>query len=344
MDRRLIYRQKHIKELIHMSSQTNAYIIDYPEAEETAPVHTKSDTEKKRLIPGRTNFLHVKSGGYHFSSNVAAVPVSLIEMKREKACDPLSLAELADSIREYGVLQPISVRIAGTGYELIAGARRLQAAKLAGLTVIPAMIYNINENDSAVMSLLENLQRENLHFIEEAEAYYCLMMEHGITQEDLAYRLGKSQSTIANKIRLLKLPPLVKKIISESGLSERHARALLRINDEQLQLRTLKTICSKNFNVSKTEQLVSRILERKVSSVREEEYDAVESEMANDSYQLMIYEIKSFVSDLRKNVESLKKAGVIAKAAQFDKEEYLEFVVRIPKNENGMKKQARTKE
>lgn len=329
-----------------MSSQTanNAYIIEYPEAGGSLPVHTMSEAERNRTLSGRANFLHVKNGGYHFSSNVAAVPVSLIKMKQEKICDPVSLAELADSIREYGVLQPISVRVAGPGYELIAGARRLQAAKLVGLTVIPAMIYNINENDSAVMSLLENLQRENLHFIEEAEAYYCLMIEHGITQEDLAYRLGKSQSTIANKIRLLKLPPLVKRIISESGLSERHARALLRINDEQLQLRTLKTICSKNFNVSKTEQLISRILEKKVSSVREEDYDAVETEMINDSYQRMLYEIKSFISDLRKNVEGLKKAGVIVKAAQFDKDEYLEFVVRIPKNENGMKKQIRTKE
>lgn len=327
-----------------MSRQsTEAYIIDYPEAKSGAPVHTEAGKESGRTGAGRAGFLRVKSGSGYFSSNVAAVPVSLIELRHEKSYDSVSLAELADSIREYGVLQPISVRISGANYELIAGARRLQAAKMAGLTVIPAMIYNINENDSAVMGLLENLQRENLHFIEEAEAYYCLMMEHGITQEDLAYRLGKSQSTIANKIRLLKLPPLVKRIISDNGLSERHARTLLRISDEQLQLRTLKTVCSKNFNVSKTEQLVNRILEKKVSPVREEDYDAVESEMVNDSYQLMICEIKSFVSDLRKNVESLKKAGVIAKAAQFDKDDYLEFVVRIPKNENGIKKQKQTK-
>lgn len=188
------------------------------------------------------------------------------------------------------------------------------------------------------MSLLENLQREDLHFIEEAEAYYCLMMEHGITQDDLAYRLGKSQSTIANKIRLLKLPPLVKRIISDNGLSERHARALLKISDEQLQLRTLRTVCGKRLNVSKTEQLVSKILEKKLSGSKEEEYAAIETELANDSYQIMICEIKSFINDLRKNVDGLKRAGVVVKAAQFDREDYFEFIVRIPKAENGMKR------
>lgn len=328
-----------------MSSQTtNAYVIDYRGAEKNDPVHTAPVKGKKYLFTGKPKLLRVKNGEDPLYSKVAAVPVNQICVRHERAYDPAPLSELADSIREYGVLQPVSVRATGSGYELIAGARRLQAAKLAGLTVIPAVIYNINEHDSAVMSLLENLQRDNLHFIEEAEAYYCLMMEHGIKQEDLAGRLGKSQSTIANKIRLLKLPPMVKKIIRECGLSERHARSLLRISDEQLQLRTLRTICNKNFNVSKTEQLVNKLLEKKVAPGHEEEYDAIETEIENDSYRIMLYEIKSFVGGLRKDVDNLKKAGVVAKAAQFDKEEYLEFVVRIPKQENGMKKPLRRRE
>ncbi len=279
--------------------------------------------------------------------NIVTVPVEAVVVKREKGFDSTALMDLSESIREYGVMQPISVRRLGKGskgettYELIAGARRLNAAKMAGLRVIPAVIYDVDENDSAVMSLIDSLQSDSLHFIEEAEAYYFLMMEHGITQEELAYRVGKSQSTIANKIRLLKLPPLVKRIIHDYDLSERHARALLRIRDEQLQLRALKTICCKCFNVSKTEQLVAKLLERQIEAPGEDQFSALEAELSGDSYQVMLCEIKTFINDLRKDVDGLRRAGVITKAVQFDKEDYLEFVVRIPKAENGMKPKKR---
>ena len=121
------------------------------------------------------------------------------------------ILRLADSIKQHGIIQPLGVRQCGEYYELIAGERRLRASKMADLQVIPAIIYEFDDDDSAVIALIENLQRESLSFLEEAEAYYCLVMDHGITQEQLAQKVGKSQSTIANKVRLLKLPPLVQR-------------------------------------------------------------------------------------------------------------------------------------
>jgi len=129
-----------------------------------------------------------------------------------KQFNKLALEELCESVKQYGVIQPISVRkISANMYELVAGERRLRAAAMAGLTTVPCIIVDVDDNDSAVLALIENLQRENLNYLEEAEGYSNLINEHGFTQEELASKIGKSQSTIANKIRLLKLPPLVKK-------------------------------------------------------------------------------------------------------------------------------------
>jgi len=164
-----------------------------------------------------------------------------------------ALEELCNSIKEYGVIQPINVRkTPGNQYELVAGERRLRASIMAGLKEIPAIIIDVNEDDLAIMALIENLQREDLGYLEEAEGYQNLIREHGLTQEELAQKIGKSQSTIANKIRLLKLPPMVKKMLSDHQLTERHARALLKLHDEQIQLKVLKKVCEKELNV-KTE-------------------------------------------------------------------------------------------
>lgn len=151
------------------------------------------------------------------------------------------MEELCNSIKEYGVIQPINVRrTASKNYELVSGERRLRASMMAGLKEIPAIIIEVNEDDLAIMALIENLQREDLGYMEEAEGYKNLINEHGLTQEELAQKIGKSQSTIANKIRLLKLSPMVKKILADNKLTERHARALLRLHDEQLQLKVLQ--------------------------------------------------------------------------------------------------------
>lgn len=236
-----------------------------------------------------------------------------------------SLEELCESIKQYGVLQPINVRkITNNHYELVAGERRLRAAMMAGLTQIPAIIINVNDNDSAVIALIENLQREDLSYMEEAEGYNNLINEHGFTQEDLANKIGKSQSTIANKIRLLKLPPMVKKILQDNSLTERHARALLKLHDEQMQLKVLKNVCEKGLNVKKTEELVERAIEK---------YTAQEKEKVSEKkFTRAIKDIRIFINTIKQAIDIMKKSGVNVKAAQIDRGEYLEFIIRVPKN------------
>jgi len=235
-----------------------------------------------------------------------------------------SLEELCESIKQYGVIQPINVRkISPNSYELVAGERRLRAAIMAGLKEIPAIVINVNDNDSAIMALLENLQREDLSYMEEAEGYNNLINEHGLTQEELAQKIGKSQSTIANKIRLLKLPPMVKKILADNNLTERHARALLKLHDEQYQLKVLKRVCERGLNVKKTEELVDKVIEK---------FTKQENERAPEKkFTKAVKDIRIFVNTIRQAIEMVKKAGINVKAAQIDRGEYLEFIVRIPK-------------
>lgn len=252
-----------------------------------------------------------------------------------------ALYDLANSIKEYGILQPVTVRpLRGEqSYELIAGERRLRAAKIAGLTTVPAIVYRAGDNDSAVIALIENLQRENLNFMEEAEGYYCLLIDHGMTQEELARKVGKSQSSIANKIRLLKLPPMVKKILCDNKLSERHARALLRMPDEQLQLKALKLICEKHSSVKETEDIIDRLIEKFNEEMSEKGYYVpVKKKIPpkKGNVKFVIRDIKIFINTVKETIAILKRSGVEAKAAQFDRGEYIEFIVRIPKEANGL--------
>lgn len=241
-----------------------------------------------------------------------------------KQFNKAALEELCESIKQYGVLQPINVRrMTSNSYELVAGERRLRAAMMAGLKEIPAIVVNIDDNDSAVIALIENLQREDLSYMEEAEGYNNLITEHHFTQEELAQKIGKSQSTIANKIRLLKLPPLVKKILSDNNLTERHARALLKLHDEQLQLKVLKHVCEKGLNVKRTEELVERAIHK---YTRDESSRTGEKKCTR-----AIKDIRIFVNTVRQAIDLMKKSGVNARAAQLDRGDYIEFIVRIPK-------------
>ena len=171
-----------------------------------------------------------------------------IEQIKPNPCQPrryfneTSLDELAQSIRQYGVIQPVTVRKTEAGYELVAGERRCRASERAGLGTVPAIIINADTPKSAEMALLENLQREDLSFFEIAEGYQNLIHEYSMTQDELAEKMGKSQSTVANKLRLLRLSAHVRQLIGEFALTERHARALLHLSDERKQLEALKTI------------------------------------------------------------------------------------------------------
>ena len=244
-----------------------------------------------------------------------------------KKFDLSMLEELRDSIKQYGVLQPINVRvISGNHYELVAGERRLRAATMAGLTDIPAIILDVSESDSAIMALIENLQREDLTYLEEAEGYASLLDDHNLTQEELALKIGKSQSTIANKIRLLKLSPLIKKILMDNNLTERHARSLLKLRDEQLQHKVLKMVCERGLNVKKTEDLIDRVIERYTK-------EKTEREIKQKQLTRAVKDIRIFVNTIKQAVLLMKKSGVQAQAAQFDRGKYIEFIVRIPKNQ-----------
>ena len=208
------------------------------------------------------------SGMYAEEKNVRAVylPIENIRpnpYQPRREMDKDALEDLCASIKQYGLMQPVVVRqINECDYELIAGERRLCACRMAGMTQISAIVIRAGGTDSAVMALIENIQRENLGYIEEAEAFCALLSDHGITQEELAARLGKSQSTIANKIRILKLSPEIRNKLMENNLSERHARALLRLCDEKSRIKALNLIISRGLNVVKTEEVIEEMLNK----------------------------------------------------------------------------------
>jgi ParB family chromosome partitioning protein len=173
---------------------------------------------------------------------------------------PTALTELSLSIKENGLLQPIAVRPVGNRYQLIAGERRLKASRLAGMDTIDSIVVNVENEQAALLCMVENLQREQLHFFEEAEGYQTLISMHNMTQHDLARKLGKQQSTIANKLRLLRLNDILRAKIIRNKLTERHARALLKLPNEQDKLQALDVIIKNSLNVAESESLIEKML------------------------------------------------------------------------------------
>lgn len=235
-----------------------------------------------------------------------------------KYFDNAAMEELRNSILEYGLIQPITVRRAGGEYELVAGERRFRAAQMAGLEEIPAVIIEADNDKSAILALLENLQREDLSFFEIAESYKNLIREQGLTQTELALRVGKSQASVANKIRLLRLPPLVKKLIRDYDLSERHARALLLLSDEEKQFEAVKIICRDNLNVTQTEQLIRSMNSPKIKPI-------VETRIAKVS------DMKVFKNTMERAVNLMKKGGVDADIEENSFDWGTEYIIKIKK-------------
>ncbi len=251
---------------------------------------------------------------------VVNLPMSMIKpnpYQPRKHFDMTSLRELSASIEEFGVIQPISVRRVDDGFEIIAGERRFRAAENIGLTEIPAIIMNADEHKSALMALLENLQREDLCFFEIAEGYQKLIREQGMTQDDLARKLGKSQSTVANKLRLLRLSPRVKKIIRDFSLSERHARALLNIPDEDRQLAAVQTICRERLNVQQSEELVKKIMSQPV----EPPQPKAKTPTSKD--------VRIFTNTLKKALDIMRENGVCADMQKTDREWGVEYLIKV---------------
>lgn len=245
--------------------------------------------------------------------------ISLNPYQPRKIFDPIAISELSQSIKEYGVIQPITIRESFVGgYELVSGERRLRATKAAGLTKIPCIVINVSEDDSAIIALLENLQRADLTFLEEADALSHLVEEHNYTQEELAKKLGKSQSAIANKLRLLKLSNEVKKIVAENNLTERHARALLKLKDTKSQLKILKSICLHHLNVTQTEALVEKEL-------LDENKKTPEVRIKN------VMQIRMLVNSINKALETVKKSGLNVETTKNESENFVEYLIRIPR-------------
>lgn len=234
------------------------------------------------------------------------------------------LAELAESIKAHGVIQPIVVRPGAGGYELVVGERRWRAAQMAGLTEIPAVVRPMPDHEAALVALVENVQREQLHFLEEAEGYQRLLTEFGITQEELARRVGKSQPSIANKVRLLRLPQDVKDLISREMISERHARALLKLPCADKQREVLLETVKKGLTVKETEKLVELYL----ADIQK----APTQRTGGKQKFLKIYkDMRIFLNAFRQAVATLQASGVEAEMTQEESDDYLEIRVRIPR-------------
>lgn len=234
-----------------------------------------------------------------------------------------ALQDLADSIKEFGVIQPLLVRRTDNGYELVAGERRLRASKLAQLEEIPAIIKELTDKEMAELAMIENLQREDLHYLEEAEGFQQLIANFGFTQDELARRMGKKQSTVANKLRLLKLSPEVRSILVQDQLTERHARALLKIDDYNIQMEILESIRQKDLNVRETEALIQAVLD---DISREMEKKAPRQNVVR-----IIRDVRIFLNTINNVVGEMKKTGLNVKVDQDQDDDYITVKLQIPK-------------
>lgn len=265
-----------------------------------------------------------------WSEAVQAVPIHLISAGKyqpRQEFDQDSLDELGASIKVHGLLQPIVVRRSAVGYELIVGERRLRACKALGWEVIPAIVRDVEDRQAAELALIENLQRSDLHVFEIAGGYERLLNEFELTQEELAGRLGVSQANIANKLRLLRLPGPVREIISREMLSERHCRALLRLETMEQQLRVLETIITEGLSVKQTEGLVTALLQKGSPPG-----DGGKSKKR----KLIIKDLRLFTNSVRQLANTLKSSGLAVQMDERENEDVYELVVTIKKPNGGV--------
>ena len=235
--------------------------------------------------------------------------------------DDEGLTELSESIKSYGILNPLTVRLRGGRYELVAGERRLRAAKMAGLTEVPCLLVDVNMEDASLLALVENLQRQDLDFIEEAAGIRQLIRMFGMSQEEAARRLGKSQSAVANKLRLLKLPEDVLETLRDRGLSERHGRALLRLPDADLQRAALRHIIEKELSVAATDAYIEALLN--AGDAREEKPAARRTFVLKD--------VRVFLNTVSRSLELMKQGGIEAGMHREETEDALILTISIPK-------------
>lgn len=235
--------------------------------------------------------------------------------------DAQGLQELAASIRQYGVLQPLTVRKKAGFFELVAGERRLRAAGLAGLCEVPCLLVSVDDQDAGLLALVENLQRRDLDYLEQAEGLQRLMQEYHLTQEQAARRLGKSQPAVANKLRLLRLSSPVRAALRASGLSERHARALLRLEDETAQLRAIRLITENDWTVARTERYVDEQLSAAKGKARLSRF--------------VLRDMRLFLNGINHQLDLIRAAGLNPQTEQEETERELVLTIRISKSVSG---------
>ncbi len=254
---------------------------------------------------------------------IVQIPISMIAANPEqprKVFRDEELEELKNSIAEYGVLQPLIVKKAEERkFILVAGERRLRASKLAGLRTVPAIIRDLHEREAALIALVENVQRENLNFLEEARAYKKLMEDFDLTQGEIAKRVSKQQSTISNKIRLLSLPDEIQEAILENNLTERHARALLKLDSQEERKKVIARITANSLNVKQTEKLIEDIIAGKEKAYRSQR-------------KINYISYKIYLNTIRKAFNQVKTVEKNAKFIESDQGEFLEVKILIPKN------------
>ena len=264
--------------------------------------------------------------GEFLSTRVQYIPLGRIRpnpQQPRRSFDEEGLAELAASIRSCGILQPLTVRRAGEGYELVAGERRLRAARIAGLREVPCLVAQVGEEDSALLALMENLQRRDLDCWEEAQAIARLISRYGLSQEEAARRLGRAQPTVANKLRLLRLPEDVRALLRENGLTERPARALLRLQDPEVQRRAAGDMVRRQMNVAQAEAYVEKLLQSA----------QVTPPRGRSTY--IIKDVRLFLNSVDRGLHLMRQAGVDAGWNRQDTDREILLTIRIPKRASG---------
>lgn len=242
-----------------------------------------------------------------------------------KRFDDESLEELSGSIKSYGILNPLTVRLRCGKYELVAGERRLRAAKLAGLEEVPCILIDVNMEDASLIALVENLQRRDLDFIEEALGISQLIRMFGMSQEEAARRIGKSQSAVANKLRLLKLPSDVLESLRQNGLTERHGRALLRLPNPVAQRAALEYIVDNGLTVAATDAYIDALLSAP------EEVEQKDEEKPEKRRTFVLKDVRVFLNTLSRSIDLMKQGGIDAGIQREETDDSLILTISIPK-------------
>ena len=258
--------------------------------------------------------------GLFESNKVVFLPIAAISPnpgQPRRHFSRAGLEELAASIGEHGVLQPLSVRRVPGGYELISGERRLRASRMAGLEEVPCILVSVDGQESSLLALVENLQRRDLDFVEEALALSRLIQTYHLSQEEAAKKLGKSQSAIANKLRLLKLPPEVLALLREKGFTERHARALLRLESPEQQAAAARAVVEGGLTVAKTEEYVEQLLHPAPPARRKP--------------TIVLKDVRLFLNTVSRGLSLMKQAGVKENCLCQETADTIQLTITIPK-------------